>query len=717
MFARLRPYLVILEAGLLGLFFVQALRYLIGALYSRVASAALVLAYPAGSYDTSLPGIVDPNIVSSEIIMLGTVFALPLLALVLGRLRFMPLIAAALVIIGRAAISFPIAGLTQAMGAEIAVGAGLLYIGVVVAQRAKDLPYFFILGFAFDQVIRAFGDTLDPSIWRSVNTFNIDFFTILIVLLALAGLLSLINVLLKAGVSREQQQDGSQIDTNRGLLGFWGAIGMGGLLFIELSLLALPNALMGRAGTELYQLFVTLTLLATLLPLVPELRSQARNLIAPFDPTTRGWIWLILIALLIVVGTRIQRLPLPNASLFPFGGIALVLAQVAVSMMWWWLARPKAENERNFGGLWLVFTALIFGVFVVMENFTYEYSFVRPFLIAGNEGLTNLLNQIVWPMLRGFRGLGLGVLLLALLLGVLPMIQATRRIPWRGGSLSQSFLSLLFVAAITALGSFASRPPSIAGLSNLATMRIGTLNIHSGYSEFYAFDLETLAQDISGSGVAVLLLQQVEVGRLSSFGVDESLWLARRLRMDKRFYATNEGIFGLAVLSRLEIRFNDGVLLPSVDRQTGLQRVQIQPSAELNSVITLYNTELGFLLQGEDIEVQEANQENQILAIIGTFEQHRQNGQVGRALLGGTFNNVPSHPVLNHLRDYGFTDPFAGANITLSYTLNRTNYELARLDYLWIWEQSLPELGTGVIPTVASDHRGAWVEFEIRAGN
>jgi endonuclease/exonuclease/phosphatase (EEP) superfamily protein YafD len=126
---------------------------------------------------------------------------------------------------------------------------------------------------------------------------------------------------------------------------------------------------------------------------------------------------------------------------------------------------------------------------------------------------------------------------------------------------------------------------------------------------------------------------------------------------------------------------------------------------------------LGFLLQGEDIEVQEANQENQILAIIGTFEQHRQNGQVGRALLGGTFNNVPSHPVLNHLRDYGFTDPFAGANITLSYTLNRTNYELARLDYLWIWEQSLPELGTGVIPTVASDHRGAWVEFEIRAGN
>ena len=77
MFARLRPLLIILEAGLLGLFFVQALRFLIGALYSRIASAALVLAYPAGSYDATMPGIVDPNVVTNDIIMLGVVLGLP----------------------------------------------------------------------------------------------------------------------------------------------------------------------------------------------------------------------------------------------------------------------------------------------------------------------------------------------------------------------------------------------------------------------------------------------------------------------------------------------------------------------------------------------------------------------------------------------------------------------------------------------------------------
>jgi endonuclease/exonuclease/phosphatase family metal-dependent hydrolase len=717
MFSRLRSYFVILEAGFLGLFFVQSMRYLIGALYSRIASAALVSGYPQGSFDPSLPGVVDPSTVQREIVWLGIVFALPLLSLIFGRWRFMPAIVAALLIFGRSAISFPYQGLTELMGAEIAVGAGLLYIGVLVAQRAKDLPYFFILGFAFDQVIRAFGNTLDPTIWKTSNPLNLDFFIILGVLLIATGVIALLNTILKAADAPEQQRDGSSIDTNRGTLGFWGAVGLAGLLFIEMSLLALPNAIMGRAGTELYQLFVSLTLIATLLPLIPELRSQARNLIAPFDPTTRGWIWLILIALLLVVGTRIQRLPIPGAGLFPFGGIALVLAQLAVSMMWWWLARPKAENERNFGGIWLAFTALILGLFVIVDNFTYEYAFVRAFLVPGNQGLTDFLNSVIYPMLRGFRGLGLGVLLLALLLAVIPMIQATRRIPWKGGSLAQSFLSVLFVAVITALGAFASRPPVVIGVSDVQNLRIGTLNIHSGYNEFYAFNLEALAQDISRNGLGVLLLQQVEVGRLSSFGVDESLWLARRLGMDERFFATNEGLFGLAVLSRLEIKFSDGVLLPSVDRQTGLQRVQIQPDSNVNSVITLYNTELGFLLQGEDVESLEANQETQIRAIMGTINQHRESGQVGRAVLGGTFNNVPSSPNMILLTDYGFTDPFAGTNLVLSSTLNRSNQAPARVDYLWVWEQSLPEVGTGVIPTLYSDHRGAWVEFEISLGN
>ena len=221
-----------------------------------------------------------------------------------------------------------------------------------------------------------------------------------------------------------------------------------------------------------------------------------------------------------------------------------------------------------------------------------------------------------------------------------------------------------------------SRPPIVAGVGNVETMRIGTYNIHAGYSEFYGFTLDDIANDIASSGVSVVLLQEVEIGRLTSFGVDQSLWLARRLGMDERFFATNEGISGLAVLSRVPIAFNDGVLLPSVDRQAGLQRVQIQPDTNINSVITLYNTELGFLLQGEGLEDSEENQLTQLRTIIGVIDQHRINdygGQLGRTILGGTFHNVASSPLMDIVRNYGFNDPFAGTNLTLTATLNRSN--------------------------------------------
>ena len=729
MFARIRPYTVLLEAGFIGLFFVQALRFTIGALYSRVAGASLVNSYAEGSFDTSIAGVVDPAVVSTEIILLGLVIAIPLLSLLIGRFQLAPIIGAIVVIAGRAMMSFPVENVTTLMAAELAVGGGLFYICAIIATRMSRLPYIFVPGFGFDQLIRAFGNTLDPTVFQASrlatisagsSAVSIDFFIVLAVLMGITIALALFNAAVDSDKQSERLHGGETVDPNRGLLTFWGAIGMGGLLFLEISLLALPNAIMGRAGTELYQLFVTLTLIATLLPLIPEVRAQARSFIAPFDPTTRGWIWLIFVALTVVIGTRIQHLPIAGSALVPLGGFALIFAQVVVSTMWWWLARPKTEQQRNFAGLWIVITVAVFGLMIAGDIFTYEYAFVRPFFIAGNPGLTETLNNILLPLLRGFRGLGLGLILLAVLFGSLPMIQSTRRIPWRGGSFIQSFLSLLFVAVIAGLGSFAARPPIVAGVTNVDSMRIGTYNIHAGYSEFYGFTLNQIANDIASSGADVVMLQEVEVGRMTSFGVDQSLWLARRLGMDERFYATNEGIFGLAVLSRVPIAFNDGVLLPSIDRQTGLQRIQIQPDTNLNSVITLYNTELGFLLQGEGLTEQEENQLTQLRTIVGVIDSHRINdygGQLGRTILGGTFHNVASSPLMNTLRNYGFNDPFAGTNLSLTATFERTNFDPARMDFLWVWAQSLPQEGVNVVDSNASDHRMAYVSFQIRTGN
>ena len=89
-----------------------------------------------------------------------------------------------------------------------------------------------------------------------------------------------------------------------------------------------------------------------------------------FDGNVRGWLWMLLIALLIVFGTRLHGI---------VAGAALVMAQFFVSMIWWWLVRPRAERQRSFSGLWLIFGVLLFGLLVVGDNFTYEYAFVRDF--------------------------------------------------------------------------------------------------------------------------------------------------------------------------------------------------------------------------------------------------------------------------------------------------------------------------------------------------
>ncbi|PJF20741.1 MAG: hypothetical protein CUN56_14635, partial [Phototrophicales bacterium] len=110
---------------------------------------------------------------------------------------------------------------------------------------------------------------------------------------------------------------------------------------------------------------------------------------------------------------------------------------------------------------------------------------------------------------------------------------------------------------------------------------------------------------------------------------------------------------------------------------------------------------------------EQQQQLNQIFSIIEHHITNDYGGQLGRAVLGGTFNNVPNSPLIQTIQATNFNDTFAGANIINSATLVRTGVQ-ARLDYLWLWEQTLPSNGNGVIDSNASDHRLAFVEVLLR---
>jgi endonuclease/exonuclease/phosphatase family metal-dependent hydrolase len=680
---RLRlQHFYILEAGLSGIFFIQAVRLLIGLLYSGTASASLVLALGPDNLDRALPGIVDPGVVSADLGFLVYMIALPLLTLIFGRSHWFIVPAALLVALGRAFVHMDF--ISQTNAASLTVGAGLLYLTMLIRHRAQSLPVFFIIGLAGDQLFRAAGNTMDPTWHPAYQNIQI--------------LLSFVVMALSVATTYQAQRNRSNesaLSPDHGLMPVWGGIGLGALLFLQLTLFSLPNAIGGRAGVD-YTTFVPLTLAATLLPLVPWIRHQARAFIGTFDGGLRGWLWMLLIALFIVLGTRVQGL---------IGGVALVVTQFMLSLIWWWLVRPQAEKERNFTGLWMLLAPVIMALLLVGDIFTYEYAFVRPLTTDAPA-----VNEIVTSLLRGFRGMGFGLLLLGAFLAALPMTQSQRRIPWPTGSLRQSLLLLVLVLATSAGGAYLARPTVIMPTQNVDMIRVGTYNIHNGFNEFFHYDLEAIAQTISASGAEIVLLQEVDAGRVSSYGVDQSLWLGRRLGMDRRFYPTNEGLQGLAVLSKIPIVFDEGTLLSSVGNQTGLQRVQVRPDA---GVITVYNTWLSFLLAAEDgsIEQPEQEQQRQLNEIFAIIAADHPDGNLGRMLLGGTFNNIPSSPLSQQLRDTGFVDPFAGLPLELSATLVRTG-QRAQLDYLW-YRQPLLATSAIAIDSHASDHQMAVIELQI----
>ncbi len=668
---------MVIEAALLGLFFVQSLRFLIGMLYTRTAGASLVTALTAIGIQPLADSAPTPAQVNSEIAFTIAMLALPLLALVLIRFRALILVPVALMVVGRALLNSP-AGLSSTMAAALVVGAGLMYVAFVARWRANLVPFFFVLGLAGDQLLRAGGDTLDPS-W-SANYAPVQ------IALSLAVL-----IIALIGFMWDRRTPPAPLPNPRaGLIPFWGGLGIGGLLFIQLALLSLPNAVAARAKYD-YTLLVPLLLIATLLPIIPAVRGVARRFIGTFDGGVRGWLWMLISILLVVLGTRLDGV---------LAALALLAAQFAITLMWWWVVKPLAERDRSFSGLWLVLAAGVFVLLVAGDLFTYEAPYVRDF-----SGDLAFLNSVIPPLLRGFSGMGLAILILSVFLAALPMTQTRRRIPWAGGSGAMTALTSVVVIAVALGGWLLARPPTIQPASGETTLRVGTYNIHGGADEFFTPSLNAIADTILRSGSNVVMLQESEAGRLTSFGVDQSLWLARRVGMDRRFYPTVEGLRGLAVLSNVPIAYDDGEMLPGSGEPTGLQRVQITPDA--NTVITLYNTWLAYLREPTGdltLEAQESEQQAQLDALFGIIGSQHPNGVLGRTVLGGTFNNVPDSDLLAQVRAAGFTNSFAGLPIELSATLVRQGIDPARIDYVLLRGLS-PAEGVLVLNSAASDHR------------
>lgn len=657
----------------MGLFFVQAVRFLYGTLYAHIGSVdQLSRTVNTGSVGAT-PGFVNVGDVQIELILAGIAILLPLSVLLFGRFGTL---VAAVSAAGRVYMTFGGHTMLGVIGAVAAAGGGALYAAVLARRRADQLPFMFVIGFGVDQVIRAYGNTTDLT-WDG---------RFLATQAGLSLILFLVTALNLALEGRERRNPDYQPPPKTQIAG-WGAVALGGLLYLEFAVLGLPNTLARRAGGDGIVIAPYLVA-ATLLPLVPAIRELARRFLVIFDAQWRGWVWFLLTGLLFVVGYRFQGPP---------SAIALLVAQFLLCLSWWWLVQP-AEGRGNFSGAALSIGLILFLVLTGADYFTYDYAFVRG------------LQEPFGGMVRGFRGLGLGIVIVAVLLVNLPAIVARKRLPFRGGGFAESAFILFLVAVAGGVTySFAS-PVFVQPPARSDRLRIVTLNLHGGYSLYFDQNLSEIANEIQKNGADIVLLQEVETGRMVSYGIDQVAWLAQAVGMQADYFPTNEALQGMAILTRLPIQTRQTQLLTSIGKQTGIQYVQLRTID--GGILNIYNTQLGLLLRdsSRDAESQQQDQLRQLDEIFSLIAGNDP-GLPNRTVLGGTFNNTPGSDVYQKLAAY-FSDPFSGLAAEKAITWKLINNVTSRVDYLWL--RNVTSLSAGVSELQATTHNMPVVEIGLQ---
>ena len=678
------------EAGLVALFFVQAIRFLYSTLYAHLGSVDQWAKTLDRAALSGVPGVISPADVRIELLIVGLFALLPIAAVWVSRWR-LGTFAAVLAAVGRVYMTANGPSVIGVLGASLAVGSAGLYLALLTRRRPAIFPAAFVIGIAAEQLLRLFGTSVDLT-WSSALLLVQVGLALLLFVLVLA------NLALDAAeirqITQARRAANAQITAPAVLpqlptptaISAWGALALGGLLYLELTLLGLVNTAARRAGVESAALAPWLVA-ATLLPLVPALREALRRFLGMFDAQWRGWVYALLLGLLLVVGFRFTG---------PIAALGLVVAQVFIGLGWWWVAQP-VEKRTWFSGVGLLIGLLVFLLLTGAEYFTYDYAFVynvpEPFGGA----------------LRALRGLGLAIALVAALLVTLPAIVARRRLPWQGGRARDSAF-MLVLCLLSALLAVSLTPPLVvAPPATPQRLRLATLNLHGGYSLYFDTDLPRLATEITASGADILLLQEAETGRLVSSTIDQVDWLAHELHMQAIYFPTDESAQGLAILTRLPIDMARGSLLTSVGKQTGVLYARL--TAADGQPINVYNTELGLLLRDnrQSTADQEQDQRTQLGQIFGLINQNDP-GLTLRTVLGGTFNNVPTSD-LYQVVSQSFADPFAGQAVEKTITWHLPNQVASRVDYVWL--HAITSLGAGIVPVSASTHDLAVVEISL----
>ncbi|MBN1887505.1 MAG: hypothetical protein JW850_05930 [Thermoflexales bacterium] len=300
------------EAALVLLFFIQALR----------VTTSLLL----GHLDDRVLGTFVP-----ELLLVAAALAAPLLA----PRRFVRLglvLSAVCVAIARPALNAGSLVMHQWGGLAV-LAAGGVYLAGLVRNRPRAVVTGLAGALVADQLLRTLGHTHDPSMAPA--------------LLLPVSLLALALVLVSALLFAAHREELITSLEPPGTLSFAGGLALGAALFVETSLLALPNVLASWSDFD-YAVIAPALVAVTCLPLLTRLRRQSGRIISASRLVGVGLIGVVLVGL----ATGHARLGMLSALglLLAHGAVLAALLQTAESNP---AQRPERIGPWLAVGLWL----------------------------------------------------------------------------------------------------------------------------------------------------------------------------------------------------------------------------------------------------------------------------------------------------------------------------------------------------------------------------
>lgn len=526
---------------------------------------------------------------------------------------------------------------TRLVASILIVAATGVYLALRLRQDPRAMLRALVLALVADQLLRVAGQTWDvtlrPEWWPGQVAVSL-------LLCLLAGWLF-------------QERPTRQAATDMPAWGLQASLFWGGWLFLQTSLLAFPNAMARWSGGAYW-------FLASFLPLILLLTLAGDDLWR----VRRGWIDGLLVLVLLLAGLAVGYL---STGLLAVVGLAL--AQGAAVALLFSCPLPPRRGERDRLGPALA----LGGVLYLVLNFAYAFTFTYAYT------------------LDLFRDLGLPVFLVAGLLTALPSLGLSSvRAPVARTSRRHALATMGAAMVVTLLVLAVAVPRDRPAPEMADSFRVATYNIHYGYDTFWRLSLEAQAQTIESSGVDVVMLQEVDTGRPTSYMIDDAMWLARRLGMEAVYMPTLEHLTGIALLSRYPILDADMLLLPSELEQTGIIWAELDVSGEPINAFAIW------------MGLEPEERTRQLDAALPFINVHP-----GPAAFGGDFNSTSDSPVYARIQGAGFVDP----SVSLGLAPPPTSPAITptkRIDFVWL--RDLSPLAARLLDSTASDHRLVVVE-------